>query len=82
MTSEDTYYVCLPLFHANAQFMQVLPALLVGAKVSVWPRFSASQWLSQIRACGATLTNTLGVMCEFIYRQPEKGDDGVTHCEL
>lgn len=75
LTSSDVYYVCLPLFHANAQFMQVLPALIVGARVSVWPSFSASQWLNQIRECGATMTNTLGVMCEFIYRQPKSEND-------
>lgn len=75
LTSQDVYYVCLPLFHANAQFMQVLPCLLVGARVSIWPSFSASQWLEQIRACGATVTNTLGVMCEFIYRQPVREND-------
>jgi len=72
---EDVYYVCLPLFHANAQFMQVLPALAVGARVCLWPTFSASQFLDQVRQCGATVTNTLGVMCEFIYRQPRRPDD-------
>ncbi|MCM3566941.1 AMP-binding protein [Neobacillus mesonae] len=77
LSSDDVYYVCLPLFHANAQFMQVLPAFIVGARVSVWPGFSASGWLDQIRKIGATVTNTLGVMCEFIYRQPRRQDDSI-----
>src|ERR671917_448214 len=68
-------YVVHPLFHGNAQFMQVLPSLLVGARVSLWPGFSASRWLEQVRACGATITNTLGVMCNFIHGQPERDDD-------
>lgn len=75
LTRDDVYYVCLPLFHANAQFMQVLPGLVLGIKVSIWPRFSATQWLDQIREVGATVSNTLGVMCEFIYRQPQKDND-------
>jgi crotonobetaine/carnitine-CoA ligase len=75
LTDRDVYYVCLPLFHGNAQFMQVLPSLIVGAKACIWPTFSASQFLDQVRACGATVTNTLGVMCEFIYRQPVRNDD-------
>ncbi|WP_164553293.1 AMP-binding protein [Brevibacillus marinus] len=75
LTEHDVSYVCLPLFHANAQFMQVLPTLYVGGKVSVWPSFSASNWLKQIRDCGATVTNTLGVMCEFVFRQPRREDD-------
>ena len=75
LTSDDVNYVVHPLFHANAQYMQVLPALLVGARISLWPGFSASRWLDQVRACGATITNTLGVMCNFIYSQPEHEDD-------
>lgn len=75
LTENDVYYVCLPLFHANAQYMQVLPALMVGAKISLWPQFSATHWLNQIRACGATVTNTLGVMCEFLFRQPVHEND-------
>jgi crotonobetaine/carnitine-CoA ligase len=75
LTSDDVSYVVHPLFHANAQFMQVLPSLLAGARISLWPGFSASRWLEQIRACGATITNTLGVMCNFIYGQPTREDN-------
>ena len=75
LTSDDVNYVVHPLFHGNAQFMQILPSLLVGARISLWPGFSASRWLDQIRACGATITNTLGVMVSFIYSQPTREDD-------
>jgi len=75
LTSDDVSYVVHPLFHANAQFMQILPSLLAGARISLWPGFSASRWLEQVRACGATITNTLGVMCNFIYGQPTREDD-------
>jgi carnitine-CoA ligase len=75
LTSDDVNYVVHPLFHANAQFMQILPALLVGARISLWPGFSASRWLDQVRATGATITNTLGVMCNFIHSQPVCEDD-------
>src|SRR5918998_1747587 len=69
LTSDDVNYVVHPLFHGNAQFMQVLPSLLVGGRVSLWPGFSASRWLEQVRACGATITNTLGVIT---YRRLEE----------
>lgn len=75
LTSDDVSYVCNPLFHGNAQYVQVLPSLLVGARVSLWPRFSATRWLEQVRACGATITNTLGAMIKFIHTQPEGEDD-------
>jgi carnitine-CoA ligase len=75
LTSDDVNYVVHPLFHANAQFMQILPSLLVGARISLWPGFSASRWLDQVRATGATITNTLGVMCNFIHSQPVREND-------
>ena len=75
LTDEDVAFVCNPLFHGNAQFMQVLPILLAGGRVSIWPKFTASGWLEQIRACGATITNTIGVILQFIYDQPERDDD-------
>jgi carnitine-CoA ligase len=75
LTSDDVNYVVHPLFHANAQFMQILPSLLVGARISLWPGFSASRWLDQVRETGATITNTLGVMCNFIHSQTVHEDD-------
>src|SRR5438034_1101699 len=33
LTERDTYYVCMPLFHANALFVQVLASLVCGAQV-------------------------------------------------
>ncbi|MGH3086818.1 MAG: AMP-binding protein, partial [Rubrobacteraceae bacterium] len=74
-TSDDVNYVVHPLFHGNAQFIQVLPTLIVGGRVSLWPGFSASGWLDQVRSCGATVTNAIGVICNFIYSQPEREDD-------
>jgi carnitine-CoA ligase len=75
LTGADVNYVVHPLFHANAQFMQILPSLLVGARISLWPGFSASRWLDQVRETGATITNTLGVMCNFIHSQPVREND-------
>ena len=75
LTDEDVAYVCNPLFHGNAQFMQVLPIMLCGGRVSLWPKFSASRWLSQIRDCGATITNTIGVILQFIHSQERHDDD-------
>jgi crotonobetaine/carnitine-CoA ligase len=72
---DDVFFCCMPLFHSNAQVLQVAGPLLVGGRISVWPEFSASRWLSQVRSVGATVSNTLGVMMEFLWRQPERPDD-------
>jgi crotonobetaine/carnitine-CoA ligase len=70
LTADDVYLVATPLYHANAPLMQVYPALLAGARAVLLPRFSASEWLAQARATGATVTNLLGVMMDFVFRQP------------
>jgi crotonobetaine/carnitine-CoA ligase len=75
LTEADAYFVATPLSHANAPLMQVYPALLRGGRAVICPRFSASEWLDQIRAAGATATNLLGVMMEFVFRQPPRPDD-------
>ena len=75
LTSDDIYYVCLPLFHSNAQWAQVYAALIAGAHVHLANRFSASAWLKDIRACGATVSSLLGVMTEFLDAQPPQGSD-------
>jgi len=71
----DVYYVCMPLFHANALLMQVLGSLQAGTPIHCVERFSPNRWLDEVQACGATVTNALGVIPEFIFRTPERPDD-------
>jgi crotonobetaine/carnitine-CoA ligase len=75
MTESDIFFVCMPLFHSNAQAMQVIPTLLAGARATIWPGFDASRWWNQVSAVGATVTNTLGVMCQALFQQPPRHDD-------
>lgn len=75
ITEDDVYYVCMPMFHSNALFLQVIASLIAGARVVITRRFSPSRWLEDVRRCGATLTNGLGVMPEFIFRQPPTARD-------
>ena len=75
LNADDRYYVTLPLYHANGLFMQVYACLIAGATVVLKPRFSARDWLADIRRYRATLTNTLGVVAPFIFAQPRSSDD-------
>ncbi len=75
LTEDDTYYVCMPLFHANGLFMQVLGAYIAGARAHIIERFSPRRWLDDIIEIGATVTNGLGVMPEFVYRQDPRPED-------
>lgn len=67
LTADDCYYVSMPLFHINALCAQTLAALTVGAHVHIVRRFSPNRWLDEVIACGATHTNLLGVMPEFLF---------------
>ncbi|HEY7867778.1 MAG TPA: AMP-binding protein, partial [Methylomirabilota bacterium] len=70
LTPADRFFICMPLFHANALHLQLLGSLFAGAAVVVADRFRASTWLEEVRAAEATVTNGLGVIPEFIFRQP------------
>lgn len=75
LTEEDRYYVCMPLFHANALLMQVIGSLIAGTYVYCVLRFSPNRWLDEVIESEATVTNALGVMPEFIYRTPPSDRD-------
>jgi crotonobetaine/carnitine-CoA ligase len=75
LTEDDTYMSVGPLFHGNAQFLAAYPALIVGARFVLRERYSASRWIDQIRECGATVTNFVGVMMDWTWKQPERADD-------
>ena len=51
---EHRWLVTLPLFHANAQYYCIAPAIAVGASVALTSSFSASQWLRQASDLSAT----------------------------
>ncbi len=50
----DRWYVCLPLFHANAQYYCVASAIAVGASVALTARFTASRWPHEVAELGAS----------------------------
>jgi crotonobetaine/carnitine-CoA ligase len=75
LQQDDCFYICLPLFHANGLFMQLLACLLSGCRAVVRRKFSASNWLADIRRCGATHTNTLGAVAAFITALPPTEHD-------
>lgn len=75
ITEDDVYFVCLPMFHANAQFMQILPCVMTGATIVLAGAFSASRWALDLEVCGATVTSLLGVMAQYIFDQPPSPQD-------
>lgn len=75
LTDRDVYMSVGPLFHGNTSFLAALPALIAGARYVMYTRFSASRWAERVRQCGATVTNLIGVMMDFIWKQPARSTD-------
>jgi crotonobetaine/carnitine-CoA ligase len=75
LTAADRYYICLPLFHANGLLLQLGATLLAGMPAHIRRRFSASQWLPDIRQHRATVTSLLGASVGFLLAQPQGPHD-------
>lgn len=75
LSADDRYYIPLPFFHANGLFMQLGATLLTGCFAYTRRRFSASHWLSDVRAQRITATNQLGATSAFVLAQPASEHD-------
>ena len=75
LTEDDVYMSVGPLFHGNSQFLAAYPALIAGCHYVMHERFSATQWIDQIREAKATVTNFVGVMMDFVWQQDPRADD-------
>jgi fatty-acyl-CoA synthase len=75
LTAEDVSYLSMPLFHSNAVIAGWAPSLAVGATMALKRKFSASSFISDCRAVGATFANYVGTPLSYVLAQPEKPDD-------
>ncbi|MGC5563263.1 AMP-binding protein [Streptomyces sp. FR-108] len=73
--ADDVHYVCMPMFHGNAVIADWAPALAAGAGVALRRRFSASGFLPDVRAYGATYFTYVGRAVQYILQTPARADD-------
>lgn len=70
---EHRWLVTLPLFHANAQYYCLAPAIAVGASVAVTEVFSATRWLQSARTLRASHASLFAAPIRMILaRTPER----------
>ena len=74
ITAADTCYVSMPLFHSNAVVAGWAVALVSGAAMAP-AKFSASNFLRDIRRYGATYMNYVGKPLAYVLATPERPDD-------
>jgi fatty-acyl-CoA synthase len=72
---DDAGYAAMPLFHTNSLMSGLAPALVAGASLSLIRRFSASQFLPDVRRYGVTWFNYTGKLLAYLLATPEQPDD-------
>ena len=75
LEADDVTYIAMPLFHSNALFTAWAPSVAVGAAVALRRKFSASEFLADVRRHGATYFNYVGKPLTYILATPERPDD-------
>jgi fatty-acyl-CoA synthase len=75
VTREDITYCPMPLFHGNALMAVWAPALTAGSTIALPRRFSASEFLTDVRDFGATYFSYVGKAIAYILATPERPDD-------
>ncbi|MET9898404.1 long-chain-fatty-acid--CoA ligase [Streptomyces sp. NPDC006446] len=73
--ADDTHYICMPMFHGNAVIADWAPAVAAGARIALRRRFSASGFLPDVRACGATYFTYVGRAVQYLLATPARPDD-------
>ena len=73
---DEVLFNMFPLYHVNARYATVLPAMMLDRGVCVLhDRFSASRFWDICRAEGVTAFNFMGALVMMLFKQPERDDD-------
>lgn len=75
-------YLCMPLFHGNAIIMNLAPALVIGATVTLARKFSATRFADDIHRYGITYLNYVGRALSYVLNHPADPRDADSTLEL
>ena len=70
LTARDRVLSVLPLFHVGGLCIQTLPALAVGAKVSLLPRFEPGAWFDAVEQWKPTTTLVVPAVMKALLDHP------------
>ena len=68
-------YTCMPLFHAVASWLGVVPAIINGGRIAIASRFSASGFWDDVRRAKADIAHGIFSMVPILMKQPPRLDD-------
>ena len=75
IVDDDVCYCPMPLFHGNAVLACWAPALAVGATVVLRRKFSASEFIDDVRRYDCTYFTYVGRTVSYVLGQAERPDD-------
>ena len=71
----DVFYLSMPLFHSNAVMAGWAPAVAARGSIALRRKFSASQFIDDVRRFKATYANYVGKPMSYILATPPRSDD-------
>ena len=77
LTSEDVYYVVLPLFHGNGGVVAVSACWHAGCQLLLREKLSVRSFWSDVRSYGVTAMIYVGEVWRYLHSAPRQDDDAV-----
>ncbi|MEE4281534.1 MAG: AMP-binding protein, partial [Pseudomonadales bacterium] len=75
ITEKDRLYICLPLYHATGLLLGVGSAFASGASMFIRRKFSASNFIPEVRDNNCTAFIYIGELCRYLTNSEAKPDD-------
>ena len=75
MTPEDVFHAQLPLFHIAGQVDTVLPSIVGGGAIALYPAFSRSRFWEQVAATRSTLVVGFPNLYRLLHSLPPRPED-------
>ncbi|MFC9552170.1 long-chain-fatty-acid--CoA ligase [Rhodococcus sp. NPDC056960] len=75
LSPDDVVYMSMPMFHSNAMMAAWSVALAGHSSIALRRKFSASNFLSDVRKFGVTYANYVGKPLSYVLATPEMPDD-------
>jgi fatty-acyl-CoA synthase len=82
LTTDDTLYCCLPLYHNNALTVALSSVLNSGSSLAIGKSFSASKFWDDVIRFDATAFVYIGEICAYLLNQEPKPTDRKHHVRV
>ena len=74
-TSDDCFYSPFPLYHVDAAYLTIVPALVLGGRAGIGRRFSVSGFWDEVRELDASVFDFMGATLTLLWKQDPRPDD-------